>query len=75
MAAEEVGERPMQGPFNAALAQAAGGAVMVPWVAEWLSWSAYPKLSGWSVINNGQRPTFCSFNPERRVVVGWCLEF
>eukprot|EP00435_Cladocopium_sp_Y103_P002060 s2342_g1.t1 len=26
--AEEVGQKPMQGPFNAALAQAAGGAVM-----------------------------------------------
>eukprot|EP00438_Fugacium_kawagutii_P018798 Skav204324 [mRNA] locus=scaffold660:126071:128421:+ [translate_table: standard] len=27
--ADEVGQHPMQGPFNAALAQAAGGAVMV----------------------------------------------
>ena len=33
----------MQGPFNAALAQAAGGAVMVPSVAEWLTCSLYPK--------------------------------
>ena len=30
MKEEEVGEKPMHGPFNAALAQASGGAVMVP---------------------------------------------
>eukprot|EP00438_Fugacium_kawagutii_P011186 Skav205408 [mRNA] locus=scaffold170:20671:26032:- [translate_table: standard] len=50
--ADEVGEKPMQGPFNAALAQAAGGAVMAIW--------AHCQIQrAWSVAQEQNKPRCC----------------